>query len=205
MQIASLLPQDAARVAALHMAGIGTGFLSTLPRGFLARLYRAIAADPQSVVLVSSSQHLNVSTPLTGFIAGTLDTSALYRRIIRREWFWFSLALAPRAVSPATVRRILETIRYGRGATQTAGGPSAELLSIAVAESSRKSGVGRALVRAFEQHLCTFEPHIAEYKVVTLSTDSVSNGFYASCGFTDARSFTHHGNPMREYRKRLCH
>jgi hypothetical protein len=47
------------------------------------------------------------------------------------------------------------------------------------------------------------DPSLTEYKVVTLGSDTVSNAFYVSCGFSASREFVHHGNTMQEYRRRI--
>ena len=189
-------PTDLRAVAALHRQCIAEGFLSTLGEGFLARLYRAIASDPGSTVLVPPGE--DGSAP-QGFVAGTVDTSAMYRRVLGRQWLWFALALAPAALKPATAKRILETMRYGRRAEagRQTSGVTAELLAIAVAPGSRGKGVGRSLVAGLEAFFA--ERGVKEYKVVTSAADPVSNAFYAACGFALRREFAHHGNPMREY------
>lgn len=262
MNVSQLTPADrrTARVLArLHMQCIPGGFLSSLGEGFLARLYRAIAEDPQSNVLVlagsdakpvdgapaakgtaseeqtggqrgASLQSPDTSrvTNATAFLAGTQDTSAMYRRVLRRHWLSFSFMLLPRALSPTMLRHILETMRYGGRRSSNIRRPgsesvprvgpgtqpkdaepsqsipplpdmcAAELLAIAVAPEARGRGQGRRLLEEFERQL-----PVDSYKVVTDVSDPVSNAFYTACGFERAREFVHHGNGMVEYRKRV--
>jgi GNAT superfamily N-acetyltransferase len=181
-------------VAALHRQSIAEGFLSTLGERFLARLYRAIAEDPGSAVRVAVAEGAGA---LEGFVAGTVDTRAMYRRVLGRQWLWFGLLLAPSALKPRVLRRILETMRYGRTAGVQDPSVRAELLAVAVAPGARGKGVGRSLIAGLEQFYA--ERGVQTYKVVTAADDPVSNAFYAACGFAPTREFAHHGNPMREY------
>jgi GNAT superfamily N-acetyltransferase len=199
----TMLPSAASSVAALHAASIASGFLSTLPQPFLRRLYRAIAADSQSTVLAACAQP--GAAPI-GFVAGTLDTSAMYRRIIRTEWFWFALALAPRMCSLSTVTRALETLRYGnRQRSQPASHScAAELLSIAVSQDQRGKGLGRTLIMALEEWIRAQDANVSACKTVTLASDTAANAFYLSCGFEPRAEFRHHDNLLREYVKQLA-
>jgi len=185
---------DLSAVARLHRRSITAGFLSTLGERFLARLYRAIASDSCSAVLVADS-----GSGIEGFVAGTVDTSAMYRRVLGREWFWFGLALAPSALKPGNVKRMLETLRYGKRSDvgEQPGAVTAELLAIAVAPQARARGVGRGLVDGLEAFFAG--RGVKQYKVITAASDPASNGFYTACGFAPTREFAHHGNPMREY------
>lgn len=199
-------------VAQLHARCIVTGFLSTLGDRFLARLYRAIAEDAESIVLVALRPAPLEGPAVVGFIAGTRNTRAMYLRILRANWLAFSLLLLPRAFSPRVLKYILETMAYGRRSeaeSQRANsGTDAELLSVAVDPDARGLGIGRELVREFEQWLdgsaqgketAKDEPPATRYKVVTSAADTASNAFYRSCGFTLASTFRHHGNEMNEY------
>jgi GNAT superfamily N-acetyltransferase len=214
-------PEYAPAIARLHCQCISAGFLSALGEKFLARLYTAIAQDEQSVVLVSLHDSSSASSlvprpstlPLLGFISATLDTSAMYRRILRRHWLAFGLALLPRMVSPGRIAKVFETLRYGRKEQKpsTSTTERAELLSIAVDPSARGKGIGRELVAAFEQHLTgaltrpsSLVPRDCFYKVVTSAADPVSNAFYQRCGFTLAGQFQHHGVLMNRYVKSLA-
>jgi ribosomal protein S18 acetylase RimI-like enzyme len=220
--------RTARAVARLHMKGIPGGFLSSLGEGFLAKLYRAIAADPGSVVLTVERESATTRpspdlSQALGFLAGTRDTAAMYRRVLRKHWLSFSLLLLPRVFSPRTIGYARETLRYGkpnrtqhtrtlndepRTTNDERRTPNSELLSIAVTPEARGQGLGRELVNAFEKWLVTRaqEPRqiaAEHYTVVTAAADPVSNAFYRSCGFELVREFAHHGNTMNEY-SRAC-
>ncbi|MGB7566538.1 MAG: hypothetical protein WBM07_01650, partial [Chitinivibrionales bacterium] len=78
-------PRHAQDVAQLHIQGIRTGFLSTLGNNFLMRLYRNMARTPGSVVFVAR----NEEDSILGFVAGTIDTGKMYKRILLcRGWLY---------------------------------------------------------------------------------------------------------------------
>jgi GNAT superfamily N-acetyltransferase len=95
-------------IARLHRTGITTGFLSTLGDGFLATLYRGIAADRDSVVFVAVSED---GVPV-GFCAGTLDTGKMYRRVLLRRGWVLGIKVLPSLLIPSRVRRMVETVAY---------------------------------------------------------------------------------------------
>jgi len=220
MKILAACKETAGSVARLHAQSITTGFLSTMPAKFLAKLYSAIAKSKGSFVLVAVSESGEVS----GFIAGTISVKAMYKEVITSNFLpliWYCL---PKIVSIDTVKKIMETFRYGMRKKDPAeaenkdkvegrerpvtghlsrvtSSPSAELLSIAVDKTKRGAGIGKDLVAALEQYFK--ENGVATYKVVTFSEDVNSNAFYTKCGFTLESHFVHHGNVMNEYIKKL--
>jgi GNAT superfamily N-acetyltransferase len=191
---------DGGPIAAMHRDGIPSGFLSTVPPAFLAALYRSIAADRESVVLVDTQGGLPI-----GFVAATCSTGGLYRRVILRQWYRFGWQLLPLVVNPRAVWRILETLTYplrarNRGdsdPTHSSPGDGEELLAIATLTASRGQGVGRRLIRAVDHWM--IQRGVRRYSVVTWAEDSKSNGFYCATGFSLTGTFQHHGNHMNRY------
>lgn len=191
---------DGGPIAAMHREGIPSGFLSTVPPAFLAALYRSIAADHESVVLVDTRGGLPI-----GFVAATCSTGGLYRRVILRQWYRFGWQLLPLVLNPRAVWRILETLTYplrarNRGdvvPTRASPGDGEELLAIASLASSRGQGVGRRLVEAVDHWMIL--RGVRRYSVVTWAEDPKSNGFYCATGFCLTGRFQHHGNTMNRY------
>ena len=85
--------------------------------------------------------------------------------------------------------------------TSSSNTTEAELLSIVVDSTCRKSGTGKKLIASLEKFLSN--KNITMYKVVTWSEDTASNNFYLSCGFNLTRQFNHHSNIMNEYHKEI--
>jgi glycosyltransferase involved in cell wall biosynthesis/ribosomal protein S18 acetylase RimI-like enzyme len=187
---------DAAAMARLHAGGMPDAFLPILGHGFLTRLYRALATDPQAVALVAE----NVDG-VVGFAAGVVSVGGFYRRFARRHGAAAALAAAPRLARPTVLRRLLETVRYpaqaGDGGARL---PDAELLSIAVAPERRAGGAGRALADGVLRGLA--ERGATEIKVVVGAANDGANDFYARVGFRHAgQLFVHQGTTSNVWTK----
>jgi glycosyltransferase involved in cell wall biosynthesis/ribosomal protein S18 acetylase RimI-like enzyme len=185
---------DAAAMARLHADGMPEAFLPTLGPRFLARLYRALAADPEAVALVAEGVD-----GVVGFAAGVTSVGGFYRRFARAHGPAAALAAAPRLARPSVARRLLETVRYP---AQEPGGdgngdgrlPDAELLSIAVAPGFRAGGTGRALADGVLAGLAG--RGVDDIKVVVGAANQGANRFYAKVGFREAGQLTvHQGTP----------
>jgi glycosyltransferase involved in cell wall biosynthesis/ribosomal protein S18 acetylase RimI-like enzyme len=181
---------DAAAMARLHADGMPDAFLPTLGPRFLARLYRAVATDPEAVALVAEGVD-----GVVGFAAGVASVGGFYRRFARGHGPAAALAAAPHLVRPSVARRFLETVRYpSNGSPGNGRLPDAELLSIAVAPGHRAGGTGRALADGVLAGLAG--RGVDDIKVVVGAANKGANRFYAKVGFTEAGQLTvHPGTP----------
>jgi glycosyltransferase involved in cell wall biosynthesis/GNAT superfamily N-acetyltransferase len=181
--------RDAAAMARLHADGMPEAFLPTLGPRFLARLYRALAADPDAVALVAEGVD-----GVVGFAAGVPSVGGFYRRFARGHGPAAALAAAPRLVRPGVARRLLETVRYPAAGNGNGPMPDAELLSIAVAPGWRAGGTGRALADGVLDGLAG--RGVDDIKVVVGAANQGANRFYAKVGFREAGQLTvHQGTP----------
>jgi ribosomal protein S18 acetylase RimI-like enzyme len=184
--------RDAAAMARLHADGMPDAFLPTLGPRFLARLYRALATDPEAVALVAEGVD-----GVVGFAAGVASVGGFYRRFARGHGPAAALAAAPHLVRPSVARRLLETVRYPAQEANGDGGgrlPDAELLSIAVAPGFRAGGTGRALADGVLTGLAG--RGVDDIKVVVGAANQGANRFYAKVGFSPAGHLTvHQGIP----------
>jgi len=179
------IPTDAPLLARLHAEGIATGFLPRLGLRFLTELYRALIQDPDSVVLVATDGWAPI-----GFVAGTTDVDAFYRRFVRRRGVRAGIAALPRLVRPANARRAWETWRYEGDHL----GIPAELLSMAVMTSARGRGIGTELGRRFLREI--HERGATRVKVVVAADNTVAQRAYRSMGFSEAGTIeVHRGEP----------
>jgi glycosyltransferase involved in cell wall biosynthesis/GNAT superfamily N-acetyltransferase len=183
-------PSDAATMARLHTDGMPDAFLPTLGRPFMARLYRALAADPQAVALVAESVD-----GVVGFAAGVSSVGGFYRRFARSHGPAAVAAAAPRLIRPTVAMRLLETVRYPARTVAGKGRlPDAELLSIAVDPPYRAGGTGRALADGVLSGLA--DRGIDQVKVVVGSANAAANHFYARVGFAHVGQLSvHQGTP----------
>jgi len=179
---------DRRALADLHMRGISSGFLSSLGRGFLTVLYSALIADPHSAVFVAENDGTVV-----GFVAGTTDTGAFYRRFGRRYAISAGVRVLPR-VRPGLIRRVRETRDYGLDGHEDV---SAELLAMAVAPAAR----GRGLANRLGAELLTWARSrgIGAMKVVVGATNEPALRVYRKLGFGhDQATEVHRGEPSLE-------
>jgi ribosomal protein S18 acetylase RimI-like enzyme len=187
---------DARFAAELHAAEISEGFLPSLGRPFLERLYRRIVREPRSFLLVAE-----LDEQVIGFLAGTEDVRALYRAFLLHDGAGATLAALPRVLR--SWRRVLETLRYpGSGQDGAPTGqigeplPAAELLAIAVAPTARGLGAGRALVDAFTRELVV--RRVPAARVVVGAGNAVAIRLYERSGFLPARRIeVHRGTPSK--------
>lgn len=194
-------------IALLHRAGIPNGFLSSFSIAFLQRLYKAISMDPYSFLTIATDVENRICL---GFIAGTIDITSMYYRVIIRQGFLLALLLVPDIFKVSFVIKCIETLIYpffinmkwsrkrsdGR---QPAMAKQAELLAMVVKQDARRCGVGKALVKALELYFK--RQNISSYKVVTSSKDEVSNIFYSTLGFQKVGLLAFHGNSLNSYIK----
>jgi ribosomal protein S18 acetylase RimI-like enzyme len=176
-------------MAALHTAAFPGFFLTSLGRPFLRRLYAGFITQPDGVCLVAEDAGCVV-----GFVAGTMNPSGFFRRLLRQQALGFAFAAVPGVLrNPVfTVRKCLGALFY-RG--ETPGGlPDAVLLSsLAVSPAAQGKGVGQSLVQGFAD-----EVRCRGGKLIYLTTDEAenerTNRFYARCGFELLDTFKRPGN-----------
>ena len=182
--------RHAAEAANLHAAGIDTGFLSSLGRGFLKQIYKALPMCPGAFGYVFE-EHGHV----LGFIACTESTGGLYKQALKRRFFPMLWALKWHILSPSKVKRMWQTLRYPAEAGRDL--PAAELLSIAVSEGARGQGVGKALTAAA---VAEFRRRgVDRFKAAVGASNETANAFYKRIGFQLALRRKHHGLPMNIY------
>ncbi|MEY2454200.1 MAG: hypothetical protein QOD92_3774 [Acidimicrobiaceae bacterium] len=173
---------DAAVAARLHASTITEGFLPRLGPQFLSRLYRCIARDPQSFLLIAEA----ADGTTAGMIVGTQDVQALYRRFLRRDGVIAAAVALPRVLRHA--RSVLETWRYGRSESDDL--PAAELLAVAVADDARGQGLGRELVAALNAEFGGRDA--TAVKVVVGADNAAALHVYRSCGYREVSSIEVH-------------
>lgn len=193
--------QHAKQIAQLHKSGINKGFISTLGTNFLTRLYRSLINNPHIIMLSAISGE----NELVGYICGTFNTDLAYQYTLRKHFFRFALSLLTNLIRLRSLKYILETLFYTRIIKKRNPGKeirtdlNAELLSIAIADSFRKKGIGRLLLKNMEDHFK--EKAIKEYKVIVLKAYDKSIKFYLSNGFEFISEIIHHERPEIIYKK----
>lgn len=171
------------QVAALHATNIDQGFLATLGVPFLTLMYRAIDEARDSVLLVEMRDGRVV-----GFVAGGAGMGPIYRRMLRSP-VRLGWTLLPSLARPSRLRRILDILRYGRG--KSVGGlPASELLSIAVAQEARGTGVAETLYRRLAGYFA--ERGVDAFRITAGDALAPAHRFYARMGAVPAARIQMH-------------
>jgi ribosomal protein S18 acetylase RimI-like enzyme len=186
-------PADAESVARLHMQVLNEAFLSSLGTKFMLRLYRAMIASDQAVLLVARDRDVVV-----GFASGAVSPSAFWKKFRRRYFLPVAAHLAARAVRPSTARRMLEIARHLRG--EASLGP--ELLAIGVGPPARRMGLGSRLVTRMEEELQ--RRGAQQLAVAVRAGNRQARDFFQRLGFHPLGGLeVHQGNPALRYEKSL--
>lgn len=180
------------QMADIHREAIHEGFLSTMGPEVLASLYRSIAGGSASFLLASLHDG-NVE----GFIAGATDTGAVYREFARQSGLRGMLRIASRLLSPARVRRAVETLLYP-SKKEGQGLPEPEILNFCVRPGLQGKGTGTELFQAL---VAEFESRgVGAIRIVTGENQVSAQRFYEKHGATlAATTEVHRGSVSRVY------
>jgi len=183
--IKSLSKSHSTQTAHLHIQGIPTGFISSLGRDFVTALYEAIAEDKNSFGFVAVEDD-----KVLGFIAFSTNLNKLYKSIILKRGLRFAFLLAGKMFSLERIKRTLETLFYP-GRTKGMNLPSAELLSIVVADESQGKGLGGQLLQKGLAECA--KRGIEKVKVLVGADNKPANKLYLKCGFELVGQIDSHG------------
>jgi ribosomal protein S18 acetylase RimI-like enzyme len=158
----------------MHAKAIDQGFLPTLGEPFLALLYQAIDESHGASIFVEER-----NGNIVGFVAGGVGMKPIYKRLLLHP-FRLSLALIPSLFRPGRWRRIAEIVRHTSKSPGEARFPSAELMSLAVAEGWRGKGIAEVLYQRLRQSFA--ERGISEFKIIVGGQLDVAQRFYRRMG-----------------------
>jgi ribosomal protein S18 acetylase RimI-like enzyme len=184
---------DLSAAAELHANAIGEGFLATLGAPFLRRLYGRVVTSSHGFLLVADDPDSGTA-PVSGFVAGSGSLRGLYREFVLRDGLTAVALSRTRLVRAAP--RAFETLRYGTRSDVLAAAPplETELLSLAVLDSARRSGIGTALVAAFKSEAASRGFRSA--RVVVGVANEPAIGLYRRSGFAEAGRFELHAGAV---------
>lgn len=176
-----------AQVARIHALGIDRGFLTSLGEGFLAVLYEAVDACPEAVLFTEVD-----NGKVLGFVAAAEGMGPIYRQMLN-DWPRLVRTLAPVALSPRKVWRIVELLRHKKRDETTGPGevPKLELLSIAVAPAALRQGVARRLYFRLMDH--ARETGAPGFRIVVGDGLYAAKRFYTGMGAVPKTTVTVHG------------
>lgn len=178
-----------AAAASLHAEALPHGFFPRLGRSFLEAYLATYADDPAGVAIAAVEDG-----ELVGFVVGSTAPATRRSHVLRRHGIRLAvrgaaaLARQPalavhflRTRGVAYLSRIMQTVLRRRAADQ-ATERLAVLAHVAVDRNSRGSGIGAALVHAFEQEAAA--AGAARIVLVTRSAGGAGR-FYRNLGWRD--------------------
>ena len=191
VEIVKLLPEHAHKVAQLHISGIHTGFISSLGIDFVIALYEAIVTSKHGFGFVALKD-----SRVIGFSSFTTDVNALYKSVIFKNGAKFAVALSKKMFSLSTAKAVFEILFYPNSVKKM-NLPSAEFLSMVVAEEARGKGLATTLMRTgFNE--CA-KHGIEKIKIVAAVHIKPINKMYEKNGFKLVGQISNHGMLMNIY------
>ncbi len=185
MKLRPITSIDVSAVAALHVSGISTGFISSLGIDFVTALYEAIAKNKSSFGFVAEE-----NDKVLGFVAFTTNINKLYKSVILKKGWRFALLLAGKMFSLKRIKKVFETLFYP-SRIKKMNLPSAELLSIVVADESQRKGLGLQLLQKGLAGCA--KRGIDKVKVLVGADNKPANELYQKCGFEFVGQINNHG------------
>jgi ribosomal protein S18 acetylase RimI-like enzyme len=209
-------PGETARTARLHERSLPDGFFARLGTSFLARYHASFLTSSRARLLVAER-----GGRVVGFLAGTVDNAAHYRRVVQARPVGLllagivSLLRRPRLAAEflrtrtgryvrALLRQVAPSSADEATTSDAAGGPVAEpvavLTHVAVSSDERGSGAGRALVGAFTEELA--REGVEEVRLIT-AVDGGAPRFYRRLGWRSrGRRRAADGTVVEEFARR---
>jgi len=195
MRTIPLKTEHAHDIAALHIQGINTGFISSLGIDFVTALYEAITRSKSSFGF-----EVEEGDKVLGFVTFTTNLNRLYKSIIATKGWRFALLLAGKMFSLKRIRKVFETLFYP-SRVKKMNLPSAELLSIVVNPEKYHSGLATKLVRKSFEHCQKIG--LDKVKVLVAADNGPANKLYLKCGFKLVGQLDNHGVTSNIYEAQI--
>lgn len=163
-------------LADIHLDAFHGFFLSSLGKRFLNAYYNAAlrSKDTVAVYAVNGEQ-------ITGFATGCVRSKGYHKRLIYKYFFNFLIqGLILMFTKPKALLRL--ALNLDKISNKNDHGEYAELISIGVTHTAKGLGVGKALIKVFEEEVIR-----RGCKKIALTTDYYNNeevvAFYKRSGY----------------------
>ena len=174
-------------VALIHYECINLGFLSKLGSDFLYYLYKSINNCDETELIIAKDNN-----QVIGFVSGATTLRPVMHYLIRHYFLQTTVAIIPHLFSIKNIKKIYELLKYSKTADQENNLPEAELLSLAVKEKYRGSGVAQML---FSKLMAAFkEKGHDKFKIIVGEELGPAKTFYRKMGAIESGSLNLHGS-----------
>lgn len=189
---------ESKKIAAIHLESFKDFFLSSLGERFLNTYYKSCLKSVESIAICAIDENEN----LVGFSIGCQRAKGFHKRLIRQNLTAFALqGIIILFSNPKAIIRLGNNL--GKNSDEKDDGNYAELLSIGVLPKHNGQGVGKELIKRFEE-----EAIIGGCAEIALTTDFNKNDkvleFYKSAGYKIYYEFiTYPDRKMYKLKKNL--
>lgn len=185
-------------LADIHMQSFKDFFLTSLGSHFLDTYYKSCIKSTESICVCAVDEFENI----IGFSVGCTHSKGFHKRLIKQNFLAFMLqGILILFSKPKAVLRLFNNL--GKNSDEKDDGNYAELLSIGVLPSHNGQGIGKQLIKKFEE-----EAILKGCSDIALTTDFNDNSkvldFYTSMGYQVFYLFTTYPNrKMYKLKKNL--
>jgi len=175
-------------LASLHSLAFDDFFLTSLGNKFLRTYYKSVLKSNESI----TSCAVNEEGKMTGFSIGCTHAKGFHKRLVIKFYILFIIqAFWIVFTRPRAIFRLIKNM--DKKANDQDDGNYAELLSIAVDPEYKNMGIGKELIKVFEQEAfkkgCTRMALTTDYE----NNDKVIS-FYKKVGYDILSEFTTYPN-----------
>jgi len=161
----------------IHLDSFHGFFLSSLGERFLKAYYRSALKSIETIAVCA----IDKDEKIQGFATGCIQSKGYHKRLILNNLFTFLYqGLIILISKPKALIRLL--LNLDKISEVNDDGKYAELISIGVSHSCKGLGVGKTLIKMFEE-----EARRKDCKKITLTTDYYNNmeviAFYLHSGY----------------------
>jgi len=164
-------------LAEIHMAAFKGFFLTSLGKSFMNAYYKATLQSNESIAVCAVDEKKNI----VGFSFGSTHSKGFHKRILKQNPVLFLLqGIIILFTKPKALFRLANNL--DKNANTADDGNYAELLSIAVTPEAKGTGIGKEIIKKFEE-----EAIHKGCRRIALTTDYYNNGdvveFYRRTGY----------------------
>jgi ribosomal protein S18 acetylase RimI-like enzyme len=189
---------ESQELAKLHLKSFKDFFLSSLGEGFLNTYYKSCLKSKESIAICATDANDN----LIGFSIGCMYSKGFHKRLIKQNLLAFMLqGVIILCSNPKAIIRLGNNL--GKNSDEKDDGNYAELLSIGVLPNYNGQGIGKELIKKFEEEAVN-----KGCSELALTTDFNENKkvleFYKSTGYQVYYEFvTYPNRKMYKLKKNL--
>lgn len=178
MKFRTVKTSESKELAALHLESFKDFFLSSLGKSFLNTYYKSCLKSADSIAICAIDENEN----LVGFSVGCVHSKGFHKRLIIKNFIDFIFqGIIIIITNPKALIRLLNNL--GKNINKEDKGNYTELLSIGVLPVFNRHGIGKELIKRFEE-----EAKLRNAKEIALTTDLQNNDrvlkFYFNNGYS---------------------